>query len=362
MNKSIVKKRILTGDRPTGRLHLGHYVGSLRNRVRLQDEYECFFIIADLHTLTTRPGRTEELKENIKQLVLDYLSVGIDPKKATIYVQSQIPEAAELAVIFGNLTTVPRLERVPTLKDVMRDSHIQIPSFGLLGYPVLQAADILMVRANLVPVGRDQASHIEVTREIAREFNKLYGVHIGKSTPGVNELHTGSVSGGDGQVFPIPEALIPEDIGTLPGTDGKAKMSKSVGNVINLSDDSETVKKQVMGMYTDPKRVHGDEPGNVENNPVFIYLDAFSQSEKSKSKVKELKDRYKNGTVKDVEVKEFLVQVLEEFLQPLRGRREEYEKQPELVEKILKEGTESAREEAKKTLSLVRAAMKIEYF
>src|SRR3989344_1454258 len=168
-----MKKRILTGDRPTGRLHLGHYVGSLKNRVELQSEYECFFIIADLHTLTTQPENTKDLKENIHQLVLDYLSVGINPEKATIYVQSQIPEVAELAVIFQNLVTVPRLQRLPTLKDVMRDAHIKIPSFGLLGYPVLQAADILMVKADLVPVGKDQVSHIEITREIAKEFNRL---------------------------------------------------------------------------------------------------------------------------------------------------------------------------------------------
>src|SRR3989337_722093 len=169
-----MKKRILTGDRPTGKLHLGHYVGSLKNRLRLQSEYECFFIIADLHTLTTAPEKTEELKKNIRDLVLDYLSVGIDPAKATIYLQSQIPEVCELAVIFGNLVSVPRLQRMPTLKDVMRDAHIKIPSSGLLGYPVLQAADILMVKADLVPVGRDQESHIEITREIAREFNRLY--------------------------------------------------------------------------------------------------------------------------------------------------------------------------------------------
>ena len=265
-----MKKRILTGDRPTGKLHLGHYVGSLKNRIRLQDEYECFFIIADLHTLTTRPERTKELSQNIRDLVLDYLSVGIDPSKSTIYLQSAIPEVAELAVIFGNLITVPRLERLPTLKDVMRDAEIKIPSYGLLGYPVLQAADILMVKANLVPVGRDQASHIEVTREIAREFNRLYG-----------------------EVFPVPDALIPEDIGTLPGTDGKAKMSKSAGNVINLSDDSDAVRKKVMGMYTDPTRIHGDEPGNVEGNPVFVYLEAFASEKSDKQKT----IRYNNKNV-----------------------------------------------------------------
>lgn len=332
-------KRILTGDRPTGKLHLGHYVGSLKNRVKLQDEYECFFIIADLHTLTTRPEKTEELQENIRQMVLDYLSVGIDPKKATIYLQSQIPEVAELAVIFSNLITVPRLERMPTLKDVMRDANIQIPSYGLLGYPVLQAADILMVKANLVPVGKDQASHIEVTREIAREFNRLYS-----------------------EVFPIPEALIPEDLGTLPGTDGKAKMSKSAGNVINLSGPADLVKKQVMSMYTDPSRVHGDEPGKVEGNPVFVYLDCFAESESQIPKVYKLKQKYQEGSVKDVEVKEFLFEVLEEFLEPVRIKRAEFEKQPELVDQILKEGTEKARAEAQKTLSEVKKAMKLMAF
>jgi len=333
-----MKKRILTGDRPTGRLHLGHYVGSLRNRVKLQDEYECFFIIADLHTLTTRPERTADLKENIKQLVLDYLSVGIDPEMVTIYVQSQIPENEELAVIFSNLVTVPRLERMPTLKEVMRDSNIQTPSYGLLGYPVLQSADILSFRANLVPVGKDQASHIEITREIAREFNRLYG-----------------------ETLVIPEALIPDDIGTLPGTDGKSKMSKSVGNVINLSDDLKTVKKQVMKMYTDPNRIKGNEPGNVEGNPVFTYLDAFAR-ESHKSQIMSYKSKYKEGKIKDVEVKEFLIGVLEEFLAPIRVRRARYEKKPELIEKILKEGTAKARKETQKTLELVKKAMKLDYF
>ena len=333
-----MKKRILTGDRPTGRLHLGHYVGSLKNRVRLQDEYECFFIIADLHTLTTRPERTGELEENIRQLVIDYLSVGIDPGKSTIYLQSQIPEVAELSFIFSNLVTVPRVERIPTLKDVMRDSNIQIPSLGLLTYPVLQSADILMVRAHLVPVGKDQASHIELTREIARDFNRLYG-----------------------ETLPVPEALIPDDIGTLPGTDGKAKMSKSVGNVINLSDDSETVRKKVIGMFTDPARVHGNEPGKVEGNPVFVYLDAFAGDGDMK-KIEELKNRYTKGDIKDVEVKEYLFEVLERFLVPIRKRRAELENQPELIDKILREGTEKARTEAQETLKLVLDAMSLNYF
>lgn len=332
------RKRILTGDRPTGRLHLGHYIGSLRNRVRLQDEYECFFIIADLHTLTTRPEKSSDLKENIHQMVLDYLSVGIDPQKATIYIQSQISEVGELAIIFGNLVAVPRLERVPTLKDVMRDSNITIPSYGLLGYPVLQSADILMPRAHLVPVGKDQASHIEVTREIAREFNRVYG-----------------------QTLPVPEALIPDDIGTLPGTDGKAKMSKSAGNVINISESAEEVEKKVMSMYTDPTRIHPTDPGHVEGNPVFIYLHAFGSSS-DHQQITKYKEAYQKGQVGDIEVKKYLVKVLNNFLEPIRKKRAEYEQQPELVDKILKEGTQKARGEAQKTLGEVKRVMKLDYF
>ncbi|MBI4037864.1 tryptophan--tRNA ligase [Candidatus Curtissbacteria bacterium] len=338
----MAKKRILTGDRPTGKLHLGHYIGSLRNRVKLQDEYECFFIIADLHTLTTRPEKTGELAGNVRDLVFDYLSCGIDPEKATVYIQSEIPEVAELAVIFANLVSVPRLGRMPTLKDVMRDAQIKVPSYGLLGYPVLQSADILMVKGELVPVGRDQASHIEITREIAREFNKLYG-----------------------EVFPVPKALIPADVGTLPGIDGRAKMSKSAGNVINLSDDTDIVRKKVMGMFTDPNRIHGDEPGEVKGNPVFTYLDVFAPDSAIPSameQVEDFKERYLKGTVKDVEVKEFLVEVLEGFLQPLRAQRKKYEKSPEIVERVLNEGTKKAKEEAQKTLTEVKRAMKLDYF
>lgn len=332
-------KRILTGDRPTGKLHLGHYVGTLANRVKLQDEYETFIIVADLHTLTTKPDRqsTEKLQENIQSQVLDYLGVGIDPDKSTIYIQSQIPEVGELAVIFGMLTTVPRLERMPTLKDVMRDANLQIPSYGLLGYPVLQAADILMVRANLVPVGKDQVSHVEVTREIARDFNRTYEV-----------------------VFPEPEPLVGE-VPTLPGTDGASKMSKSAGNVISLSDSAEEVEKKVMGMYTDPTRIHPTDPGHVEGNPVFIYLDAFGKEE-DKEQIDDFTKRYTTGQVGDIEVKKYLAQILNNFLDPIRKRRAGYEAQPELVENILKEGTEKTRQEAQKTLQAVKRVMKINYF
>jgi tryptophanyl-tRNA synthetase len=334
-------KRILTGDRPTGKLHLGHYVGSLKNRVRLQDGYETFLIVADLHTLTTKPSRseTEQLKQHIYDQVLDYLSIGIDPQKATIYVQSMVPEVTELAVIFGMMTTVPRLDRLPTLKEVMNNAHITIPSYGLLGYPVLQAADILMVKANLVPVGKDQASHIEVTREIARDFNKAYG-----------------------ETLPVPEPLIGSgEMGLLPGTDGMKKMSKSAGNDIKLSDSPADVEKKVMSMYTDPNRTSADIPGKVEGNPVFIYLDAFADSNEQLT-INNYKQRYKEGKVGDVEVKRYLVGVLNNFLEPFRERRREYEAQPELIEKILKEGTAKARAEALKTLEEVKKAMKLNYF
>ncbi len=335
----IMKKRILTGDRPTGRLHLGHYVGTLKNRIALQDEYETFIILADLHTLTTKPEKEhiEKLNENIRQLMLDYLAVGLDPRKIVFYRQSQVPEVAYLYLLFAMLVAKPRLERVPTLKEIMRDLKIENASLGLLSYPVLQAADILMVRANLVPVGRDQESHIEVAREIADKFNRMYS-----------------------DVFPIPEALIGNpalaDKGgaTLVGTDGKTKMSKSLGNCIYLSDSAEEVKKKVMSMYTDPNRIHGNEPGQVEGNPVFIYHDLFNTN---KEEVTELKSRYQKGAVKDVEVKEKLAAAINNFLEPIRTKRVELEKNPELIDQILKTGTQKARVEAVETLQLVKKAM-----
>jgi tryptophanyl-tRNA synthetase len=280
------KGRILTGDRPTGKLHLGHYVGSLANRVRLQDEYDCYFIVADYHVLTTRYERASEIGEFVREQVVDYLSVGMDPERSTIYLQSLVPEVCELHLLYSMLISVPRLQRVPTLKDVMRDLEIENPSYGLLGYPVLQAADITMVRANLVPVGKDQSSHLEVTREIARRFNELYG-----------------------EVFPIPDTLI-GDVPTLVGTDGKAKMSKSLGNAILLSDTPDDLRKKVMGMYTDPTRLRATDPGHVEGNPVFQYHDAFNDDT---AEVDDLKERYRAGRVGDVEVKKKLVAALERF-------------------------------------------------
>ncbi|HHH41243.1 MAG TPA: tryptophan--tRNA ligase [Chloroflexi bacterium] len=327
-------QRILTGDRPTGKLHLGHYVGSLKNRVALQDQYECFFIIADLHTLTTRPDKAhiEELRQNIHEMVLDYLAVGIDPERSTIFVQSAIPETYELNLIFEMLVTLPRVARLPSIKEMARAAQIdeEAVPFGLIGYPVLQAADILLPRAHLVPVGKDNEAHVEVTREIARRFNRLYG-----------------------EVFPIPRALIGE-VPTLVGIDGKAKMSKSLNNAIFLSDDPQTVNEKVRRMYTDPKRIRADIPGTVEGNPVFIYHDIFNPDV---DEVNDLKERYRKGRVGDVEVKKKLARALNNFLDPIRERRARYAAQPGLVEEILVEGTRRMQEEARETMALVHEAM-----
>ncbi|HXX39376.1 MAG TPA: tryptophan--tRNA ligase [bacterium] len=326
--------RLLTGDRPTGKLHLGHYVGSLENRLRLQEEYECFFLVADYHVLTTGVERSREIGQSIRELVLDYLSIGIDPERSTIYVQSLVPEVAVLYLIFSMLTTVPRLQRVPTLKEVMRDLKLETATVGLLSYPVLQAADILMVRADVVPVGKDQSSHLEVTREIARRFNELYG-----------------------PVFPEPETITGR-VGTLVGTDGQAKMSKSLDNAIYLSDDAATVTKKVSGMFTDPTRIHPTDPGHVEGNPVFIYHDAFN---KDKAEVAELKARYRQGTVGDVEVKKRLARALNEFLEPIRERRAKWASVPGRLEEILVEGSRVARREAQETLALCLHRMGMDY-
>jgi len=329
------KGRLLTGDRPTGRLHVGHYVGSLENRLRMQEEYECFFLIADYHVLTTGAEKTREIAGNIHELVLDYLSVGIDPAKSTIYLQSLVPEVAVLHLIFSMLTTVPRLQRVPTLKEVMRDLKLETASLGLLSYPVLQAADILMVRADVVPVGKDQASHLEVTREIARRFNEQYG-----------------------DVFPEPRTLTGR-VGTLVGTDGQAKMSKSLDNAIYLSDDAGTVTRKVGKMYTDPTRIHPTDPGHVEGNPVFIYHDAFNTNP---AEVEDLKERYLKGTVGDVEVKQRLVRALNEFLDPIRARRARFAAEPRRIEEVIIAGSRAARREAQETLHLCLERMGMDYF
>src|SRR5574338_1294976 len=330
------KPRLLTGDRPTGRLHLGHYVGSLENRVRLQHQYESFFIIADLHTLTTKPEPQyiKDIPTYIKEIVLDYLAVGIDPDVSTIFVQSAIPDTYQLNLLFEMLVTVPRLERMPTLKDMARDANIDSMPFGLLGYPVLQAVDILLPRAEVVPVGKDNQSHVELAREISRRFNNLYG-----------------------EVFPEPEAII-GDVPTLVGTDGQAKMSKSLNNAIYLSDDEKTVNEKVMGMYTDPRRLRATDPGTVEGNPVFVYHDAFNPS---RAEVDDLKERYRVGKVGDVEVKKKLVAAINNFLEPIREKRAYFLAHPMIPQDVLVNGIHRMQTEAKQPLELVREKMGLSY-
>ena len=328
------KKRILTGDRPTGLLHLGHYVGSLKNRVALQDQYDCYFIIADLHMLTTKPDKESivKMRDHVTEMVLDYLSVGIDPKKSTIFLQSAVQGSYELNLIFEMLIPLNRLTGLPSLKEMARNAHIDPESvpFGLIGYPVLQSADILLPRADLVPVGRDNEAHVELTRDIARKFNQLYG-----------------------EVFPLPEVLLSE-VPTLVGTDNKGKMSKSAGNTILLSDDAKAVEKKVNSMYTDPARVRADTPGTVEGNPVFSYHDIFNPN---KDEVEDLKTRYRQGTVGDVECKQKLANALNAFLEPFRQRRKEFAEDKGYVQQVVYEGTLRMNEIAEETMKEVRSAM-----
>ncbi len=325
------KKRIMTGDRPTGTLHLGHYVGSLRHRLQLQHKYECYFLVADLHMLTTRPDPKSiaEIAANARSIVLDSLAVGMDPQAATYYLQSAIPEVSEMELLLSSMVTVERLQQLPTIKTMASDAHLDQVPYSLLGYPVLQAADILMPRGNLVPVGQDNESHVEITRQIARRFNAAYG-----------------------EVFPIPESYVIG--GTLVGTDGNAKMSKSLGNAISLNDSPRQVEKQVMRMYTDPNRISADIPGTVEGNPVFRYHDHFNPNQ---PEVEDLKARYRAGRVGDVEVKQKLVQALNDFLDPIRERHAHYAAQSGYVDYLLEQGTRKARAEARETLFAMKKAM-----
>lgn len=328
------KKRILTGDRPTGRLHLGHYVGSIKNRVAMQQQFDCYFIIADLHMLTTKPQKEHVLtaRENIREMVLDYLACGIDPEKSPIYLQSAIPAVYQMNLVFEMLVSLNRLTGLPSLKEMARNAHIDAESipFGLIGYPVLQTADILTPKAHLVPVGKDNVAHVELSRDIARRFNQYYG-----------------------EVFPVPEVML-SDIPTLVGIDGKNKMSKSLNNCIYLSDDPKTVEKRVNSMYTDPNRVSADVPGTVEGNPVFIYHDAFNIN---KEEVEDLKERYRKGTVGDVEVKQSLTKAINDFLAPIRERRAEIAAQKGYVEQVIYEGTLQVQEIAAKTAKEMLSAM-----
>ncbi|HBB76948.1 MAG: tryptophan--tRNA ligase [Candidatus Levybacteria bacterium RIFOXYA1_FULL_41_10] len=329
-----MKKRILTGDTPTGKLHLGHYVGTLENRVKLQDQYEMFIILADTHALTTLSATPELIKNYTREVLLDNLSVGLDPKNVTFFIESGVSEIYELAAIFSMYVSHNRALRNPTIKDEISSKSLGDQfSLGFVNYPIYQAADILCVKGQLVPVGVDQEAHLEQAREIARAINKLTNSNI----------------------FPEPEALIGR-VGKLVGTDGNPKMGKSLNNTIYLSDSTEEVEKRVMNMFTDPKRIHPTDPGTIAGNPVFTYLDSFAK-EKDKGKIDEYKDRYEKGEVGDVEVKKYLAQVLNNFLNPIRERRLEYESQPEVLDKILVEGTAKTKKVASETLSEVRSEM-----
>ncbi len=332
----IVKKRILTGDRPTGPLHLGHYVGSLVDRVRLQHEYDSYIILADVQALTDNFDNPQKVRDNVSEVVTDYLAVGLDPNVVTIFIQSLVPQIAELTVFFSNLVTVSRLERNPTVKDELREKGMdENVTFGFLGYPVSQAADIMFVNANLVPVGEDQAPMVELTRDIVIRFNNIYG-----------------------ETLNVPDIMIGK-VPRLPGTDGKAKMSKSTGNAIYLKDDAKTVERKVMSMYTDPTRLRATDPGHVEGNPVFTYHDAFNPN---KEEVEEMKRLYRIGGIGDVAVKRALVKALNDFLEPIRQERAKYEDKPDIVNEIMMEGTRKARRKGEETLRMVREAMKIDYF
>lgn len=346
-----MSKIILTGDRPTGRLHLGHFVGSLRRRVELQNSggfEKIYIMIADAQALTDNADNPEKIRQNIIEVALDYLSVGIDPEKSVIFIQSQIPQLTELTFYYMNLVTVSRLQRNPTVKSeiLLRNFETSIP-VGFFTYPISQASDITAFKATTVPAGEDQEPMIEQAREIVRKFNSVYG-----------------------DTLVEPSILLPDNKACLrlPGTDGKAKMSKSLGNCIYLADTPEDVKKKVMSMYTDPDHIRVEDPGKIEGNTVFTYLDAFCTDEDfpeflpDYTCLDELKEHYKKGGLGDVKVKKFLLNVINKQLEPIRVRRKEYEQNIPLVYDILKKGTEEAYQVAQQTLDEVKAAMKINYF
>ena len=346
-----MSKIILTGDRPTGKLHIGHYVGSLRRRVELQNSGEfdkIFIMIADAQALTDNADNPEKVRQNIIEVALDYLACGLDPAKSTLFIQSQVPELTELAFYYMNLVTVSRLQRNPTVKTEiqMRNFETSIP-VGFFTYPISQAADITAFKATTVPVGEDQAPMIEQTNEIVRRFNGIYG-----------------------ETLVEPKILLPQNAACLrlPGIDGKAKMGKSLGNCIYLSEEAVDLTKKVKGMYTDPNHIKVEDPGRVEGNVVFTYLDAFCKDEyfakywPEYNNLQEVKDHYTRGGLGDMKVKKFLNAVLEEELSPIRERRKEFQKDIPYVYQVLKEGSEKAREVVAQTLAEVRAAMKIDYF
>ena len=346
-----MEKIILTGDRPTGRLHLGHYVGSLKRRVELQNSGEfdkVYIMIADAQALTDNFDNPEKVRQNIIEVALDYMSCGLDPEKSTLFIQSQIPQLTELSFYYMNLVTVARVQRNPTVKNeiLQKNFEASIP-VGFFCYPISQAADITAFKATVVPVGEDQLPMLEQTKEIVRKFNSIYG-----------------------EALVEPDIMLPDNTvcRRLPGTDGKAKMSKSIGNCINLADDAETVRQKVMNMYTDPTHIKVSDPGHLEGNTVFTYLDAFSRPEHFEmylpdySTLQELKDHYTRGGLGDVKIKKFLNSILQAELEPIRARRKEYEKDIAAVYEILRKGSEKARAVAESTLQDVKNAMKINYF
>ena len=332
------KKRVLTGDNATGRLHLGHYVGSLENRVKFQDAYDTFILIADMHAFAYPKYVSEPaiVLDSILQVAMDNLAVGLDPKKVKIFPESAVPEIYELGIIFSMLVTHSRILRNPTIKEEIKVKQMgENYSLGFINFPILQVADILSVGADVVPVGEDQLPHLELTNEVARKFNTMYGPTLKEIEPIIGRVRR------------------------LIGIDGNEKMTKSLNNCIYLSDNEVSLKEKVMKMYTDPKRIHPTDPGTVEGNPVFIYHDAFNPN---RAEVEDLVERYRKGTVGDIEVKEKLFTALNPFLAPVRNKRSYYEQHVDEVLDILNEGTKSARREAKKTLSRVKEKMKLPGF
>ena len=345
-----MKKIVLTGERPTGKLHLGHYVGSLKKRLELQatNEYEMYIMIADTQALTDNAGNVEKVRSNVLEVALDNLAIGLDPNKVTIFIQSQVPELTEISMYYMNLVTVSRLERNPTVKEEIKQKNFELSlPVGFFTYPISQASDITAFEANIVPVGDDQLPMIEQTREIVRSFNNLYG-----------------------ETLVEPKALLPDNKACfrLPGIDGKAKMSKSLGNGIFLADSSEEIARKVKMMYTDPNHIKVSDPGQVEGNVVFTYLDAFCNDEHfakylpEYKNLDELKAHYKKGGLGDMVIKKFLISILEETLAPIRQRREKLAQNPDAVYDILKKGSEKARAKAHATLIKIKNAMDINYF
>jgi len=325
------RKRILTGDRPTGPMHLGHYVGSLKNRVRLQDEHDCFFIIADYQVLTDHLNETERTQDSVRDVVLDWLSVGMDPEKSTFFIQSMVPEIAELTMYFSMLASVSRLQRNPTVMEEFREAGLRSMSYGFLGYPVSQAADILAVRADLVPVGEDNVPHVEQTREIARTFNRTFG-----------------------KTFPVPQALV-GDVSRLPGLDGR-KMGVSLGNAIFLKDTPEQVRTKIRSAITDPARVKSTDPGHPDVCNIYAYYEAFAGNS-----APDVRERCTQGRVGCVACKENLAARINAFLEPVREKRVSFESRPAIVTEALGEGTARTRREAAQTMRLVREAVHFDY-